>query len=93
MTEPSIYPHFRGNPIIPSHAAQAELDKLGMDLSAVMDILENGYDCAASRRKANIIERCKMRKGKELRVVLALIEWEDKSFWRLIHVGKTGGHR
>ncbi len=86
------YPEFKGRPLIPSAAAQRELDELGYDLRFVKHVLEEGHDCAASRRRANIIERCVARKGKEIRVVAALVKWEDKAFWRVIHVGKTGRH-
>ncbi|MBI2676055.1 MAG: hypothetical protein HYX24_06360 [Candidatus Aenigmarchaeota archaeon] len=92
MEEPSVYPHYQDRPIIPSHMSQREMDSLRMDLWKVKEILEGGYDCSVSRRKPNIIEKCIRKKGKEIRVVVALIEWENKSFWRLIHVGKTGKH-
>ncbi len=88
----NLYPMFQGKPIIPSIAAQRELDELEHDLWLVKEVLEEGHDCAGSRRKPNIIERCTTRKGKEIRVVVALVEWEDKAFWRVIHVGKTGKH-
>lgn len=63
------------------------------DLWLVKEILEKGYDCAKSKRKVNVLEKCVQRKGKEIRVVAALVEWNDKSFWRLVHVGKTGKHK
>ena len=87
-----LYPIFQGNPLIPSVAAQRELDGLGYDLWFVKEVLEKGHDCAVSKRKPNIIEKCVTRKGKEIRVVVALVGWEGKAFWRIIHVGKTGEH-
>lgn len=88
-----LYPLYRQKPIIPSLSAQEELDKIGADLWLVKEVLERGYDCAASRRKPNIVEKCIRKKDKEIRVVAVLVKWKDKSFWRVIHVGKTGRHR
>jgi len=87
-----LYPKFNGKPLIPSIAAQRELDELGYDLWFAKEVLEEGHDCKLSERKKNIVERCVTRKGKEIRVVVALVEWENKEFWRIIHVGKTGKH-
>lgn len=88
-----LYPLYKQKPLIPSATAQHELDELGKDLWFVKEVLERGYDCAVSKRKPNIVEKCVYRKGKEFRVVAALVAWKDKAFWRIIHVGKTGKHR
>lgn len=85
---------YDGLRIEPTLAATRELIKHCCDISDVKEILEEGYDCAASRRKQNIIERC-IRKGtKEYKVVIAKAEvtYPDgfrETVWRLIHVGKT----
>lgn len=88
-----LYPLYKQKPLIPSVSAQRELDELGMDLWFAKEVLEHGYDCAVSRRKPNVIEKCIYRKRREFRIVAALVEWEDKAFWRIIHVGKTGRHK
>ena len=86
------YPLYEEKPLIPTKDAQREMDETGMDLRRVKEVLETGYDCSKSKRAKNIIERCLYRKNKELRVVAALVEFNGNGFWRIIHVGKTGGH-
>ena len=86
------YPLFEGKPLIPTKDAQREMDEIGLNLWQVKDVLEQGYDCSKSKRAKNIIERCLYRKNKEVRVVAVLVEWKEGIFWRIIHVGKTGGH-
>jgi len=84
-----VYPEYKGKPIIPSKHVQRELDDSDMNLWDVKQVLAFGYDCSRSRRKENILERCVERDNKVLRVVVALVEWEEDAFWRLIHVGKS----
>lgn len=86
------YPMFEDRPIIPTKGAQIEMDEIGLDLWRVKEILERGYDCPRSKRAKNIIERCIYRKNKEIRAVAALVKWKEGEFWRIVHVGKTGGH-
>ena len=86
------YPSFEEKPLIPTKDAQREIDEIGLALWQVKDVLEQGYDCSGSKRARNIIEKCLYRKNKEIRVVVALVEWNKGIFWRIIHVGKTGGH-
>lgn len=86
------YPLFQEKPLIPTKNAQREMDEIGIDLWRLKEVLEQGYDCSNSTRASNIIERCLYKKNKEIRAVAALIEWKDGEFWRIIHVGKTGGH-
>ena len=89
----NLFPTFHQRPLIPSVAAQRELDELGCDLQFAKRVLEEEHDCARSRRKRNIVEKCVTRNGKEIRVVAAYVEWRGRAFWRIIHVGKTGKHR
>ena len=42
-----------------------------MELEDVIEVLEFGFECSASKRKAEIIERCLKRDSKVLRVVVA----------------------
>jgi hypothetical protein len=93
MDEYCLYPLYESKPLIPSKSAQYEMDKFRLDLWFVKRVLEEGFDCAVGRRKQNIIERCIRRKGKIIKVVVAKVEWEDKAFWRIIHVGQTTQHR
>ncbi|MBI4171023.1 MAG: hypothetical protein HY514_04960 [Candidatus Aenigmarchaeota archaeon] len=86
------YPLFEGRPLVPTKDCQREMDEIMLNLWQVKDVLEQGYDCSRSRRAQSTVERCLYRKGKEIRVVAALVEWREGSFWRIIHVGKTGGH-
>jgi len=85
---------YKGKRIEPTLSASRELMKEGKDLYDLLEILEDGYDCSASKRKENIIERC-LRKGrKEFKAVLAETEitYPDgfaEKVWRLIHFGKT----
>lgn len=88
----NIFPLYERSPIIPSVSAQREMDEIGIDLFLVKKVLEKGYDCQRSRRERNIRERCIHWKGKELRVVVALVSWKGKSFWRVTHVGKAAKH-
>ncbi len=87
------YPLFEERPLIPTKDAQREMDEIGISLWKAKEVLEQGYDCSASKRAANIIEKCIYRKNKEVRVVAALVEWkiegQTESFWRIIHVGST----
>jgi hypothetical protein len=53
-----IYPTWKKHPLIPTLSATRELLKLNMDLYDVLEILENGYDCAKSKRKHEVLERC-----------------------------------
>ncbi|HLC54575.1 MAG TPA: hypothetical protein VJK07_03015 [Candidatus Nanoarchaeia archaeon] len=69
-----------------------EMDEIGVDLWRIKETLERGYDCSKSKRAKNVVERCLFRKNKEIRVVATLVEFNEGEFWRIIHVGKTGGH-
>ena len=44
--------------IRPSLSATRELMKYNKDLMDVLEVLKNGYDCSASKRAKNVIERC-----------------------------------
>ncbi len=93
------YPLFEGRPLIPTKDAQREMDEIGLNLWQVKEILDQGYDCSRSKRAKNIVEKCLYRKNKEIRIVAALVEWQEKqmdaqsasvrSFWRIIHAGST----
>jgi len=86
------FPFYEEKPLIPTKDAQNEMDDIGLDLWQIKEIIEKGYECSRSQRAKNIVERCIFKRGKEVRVVVALVEWKQGSFWRIIHVGKTSGH-
>ena len=86
------YPLFEERPLIPTKDAQKEMDEIGVDLWRIKETLERGYDCSKSKRAKNVVERCLFRKNKEIRVVATLVEFNEGEFWRIVHVGKTGGH-
>ncbi|MFH0837618.1 MAG: hypothetical protein V1870_05795 [Candidatus Aenigmatarchaeota archaeon] len=75
--------------LIPSKEAQYEMDELELDMWKIKEILEQGYDASASKRGENIIERAMIRKDKEIRVVVVLVERKGIGYWVIKHVGKT----
>jgi len=85
---------YNGMRIEPTLSASRELVKEGKDLYDVLKVLEEGYDCSASKRSKNIIEKCWKKGNKEYKVVLAQTEvtypdgYVEKVF-RLIHFGKS----
>ena len=85
---------YKGTRIEPTMSASRELVKEGKDLYDVLKILEEGYDCSASKRDKNIIEKCWKKGNKEYKVVLAETEvaYPDRfaeKVLRLIHFGKS----
>ena len=78
--------------IEPTLAATRELLKHNKDLTDVLEVLENGYDCSASKRAKNIVEKCLRKGDKEMKAVIAKthIEYPDgykEDVWRLVHFG------
>ena len=84
-----MYPAWKKKPIIPTLSATRELLKLNMDLYDVLEILENGFDCAKSKRKPGVFELCIKKKNKIFKVVVVEDEWRwsGKKVWTLTHVG------
>ena len=84
---------YKGRRIEPTLSASRELMEEGKDLYDVLKILEEGYDCSASRRKQGITEKCLRKGNKEYKAVLAETEvrYPDgymEKVLRLIHFGK-----
>lgn len=71
LRDPMVYPLFLDLPLVPTRCAMTELYNENLDLNAVLDVLERGYDCPRSRRSKEIIERCLDRGRKTIRVVVA----------------------
>ena len=85
---------YKGMRIEPTLSASRELAEEGKDLYDVLKILEDGYDCSASKRAKNIIEKCWKKGSKEYKAVLAESEvtYPDgftEKVLRLIHFGKS----
>lgn len=85
---------YKGMRIEPTLSASRELAEEGKDLYDVLKILEDGYDCSASKRDKSIIEKCWKKGNKEYKVVLAEAEvtYPDgftEKVLRLIHFGKS----
>ena len=84
---------FEGLRIEPTLSASRELVKEKKDLYDVVEILEDGYESGASKRKGNIIEKSLKKGSKEYKAVVAKTEvsYPDgfkEEVWRLIHFGK-----
>lgn len=86
-----IYPLYKGLPLVPSRSVAIELYNCNLILRDILGILEQGYDCAKSKRKKGIIERCLDRKRKTMRVVIARAYNYSLGYeaWVIIHVGVT----
>lgn len=84
---------FKGLRIEPTLSASRELVEEEKDIYDVLEILEDGYESSASKRKENIIERSLRKGNKEYKAVVAKTEvvYPDgfrEEVWRLIHFGK-----
>ncbi len=87
-----MYFTYEGYRLDSTQKASRELVHHGYSMYEVKRILEEGYDCSASRRKANIRERCIRRAGKEIKAVVALVtlpysDGYTETVWKLIHFG------
>jgi hypothetical protein len=80
-----LYPRYKGKPVIPDteRGVLSELVEEDMDLDDVVEILETGFDCSASKRDRAILERCVQRKNRIIKVVVE----EGDEYWGLRHVG------
>ncbi len=86
-----IYPKYQNGSIIPTRSGYHELADLLMNLYDVLDVLENGYDCAPSKRKKGKIEKCLHLDNKVTRIVVAEGQFaypdgEIEDVYWLIHV-------
>jgi hypothetical protein len=80
-----LYPRYEGKPVIPDYkrGVLSELEEEGLDLDDVVEILETGFDCSASKRDRGIIERCVQKKNRIIKVVVE----DAEEYWGLMHVG------
>jgi hypothetical protein len=86
---------FKGLPLRPTRSAYHEMKDLGMDLFDVIKVLEEGYDCAAGKRRRGTIERCLDTKGKTTKAVAAKSHehWSGQEVYVLVHVGRLARKR
>jgi len=85
-------PNWNNKRIIVTKAARYELTWLGLRLWDVVNALETGFDCPASRRERGTLEKCIRWKGKILRIVLkeddfARQDGELEPVFLLVHAG------
>ncbi len=85
----AMYPRFHGLQLLPTRAALTELMECNLTLLDALDILENGYNCAGSKRKKNKIENCLDKGKKTLKVVVVQVLYYslDEEIWHITHVG------
>ena len=80
----NVFPRYQNKELKATKNSAEELWQLKKDLWDVLKILDRGYDCSSSKRKANILEKC-IKKGNTIfKVVVA--DCED--YFLLIHFGK-----
>lgn len=79
-----VFPRYQNKEIKATKDAAEEMWHLKRDLWDVLEILEEGYDCSSSKRKANILEKC-VQKGKE---VLKVVVADCGNYWLAIHFGR-----
>lgn len=75
---------WKGKPLIPTKNALDEMSHRDVDMHKAKEILDEGFDCAKSKRKPNVYERGIRRGGKIVKVVVADIG----GYYKIIHVGK-----
>jgi hypothetical protein len=83
-----LYPKWKGKPVIPSNHAYREMaDRF--ELSDIVEILESGFDCQRSKRTKGTVEKCAIKKGKLVRVVVVEVhsDWVGGDIWLIKHVG------
>ena len=90
-----LHPSFKGLPIVPSRTAMNEMTRLGMDEWDILQMLEEGYNCYASKRKEGTLEKCINKGNKTIKaVVVRSHNWSlDCDVWVITHVGKFSKRR
>lgn len=85
-----MIPEWKGLPVIPSRRAAEEMYREKLLIHDMIEVLETGYDCARSRRRENVVERCVNAKNKTLKVVAARSYNYDmeSEVWVITHVGR-----
>lgn len=79
-----VFPKYQSKELKATKEAADELNQFRHDLWDIVEILESGYDCASSRRKGNVAEKC-IRKGDD---VYKAVVVDCGYYLLLIHFGK-----
>jgi len=80
----NIFPRYQNKELKATKNSSHELWELKKDLWDVLKILEKGYECSASKRKENILERC-IKKGN---IIFKAVVADCEDYLLLIHFGK-----
>ena len=90
-----IYQLYKKLPLIPTRAAMNKLYENNLDIYMVLNVLENGYDCAKSKRAKGTIERWLNEKRKTIRIfVVKSFNYSlNMDVWAITHVGITSKHK
>lgn len=85
-----MHPEWEGLPVIPSRRAAEEMYTEKLMIHDIIEVLEAGYDCARSKRREGVIERCVDAKNKKTKVVaVRSYNYDTKSeVWVITHVGR-----
>ena len=78
------FPRYQNKEIKATKNASEEMWNHKKDLWDVYEILEKGYDCSTSKRKANVLEKC-IRKGND---VFKTVVVDCGDYFLTIHFGK-----
>jgi len=70
--------------------AMTEMMRLGMDEWDILELLQGGYDCSASRRREGTLEKCLDKAKKTIKVVAVRSHnWSlGCDVWAITHVGR-----
>ncbi len=82
---------FEGLPVYMSRPALAFSISAKLPLNEILVIMEDGIDCARSRRKRGIIERCATYGGKWIKVVAqhTVHRKYGEECWLILHLDET----
>ncbi|MFH0837242.1 MAG: hypothetical protein V1870_03885 [Candidatus Aenigmatarchaeota archaeon] len=71
-----------------TEAAVREAEQLSLTLDDISKLLEESYNCAESKRKTGIEERCVRTNGNILKIVIELrTSMSGFEYWRIRHLG------
>ena len=82
-------PTYEGFTLIPTRSAMKEMYDLGIDMTTVAEVLEDGYDCYRSKRKKGTIEKCIDKGSKTLKIVVvqSFNHSLQADVWAITHAG------
>ena len=65
-------PNYRNIPIRAITESATKEEEIGLNLDDIANLLDNSYDCAESKRRKGIEERCVRKDNKILQIVIEL---------------------